>query len=616
MTNGVVSTPDSLHSPEDEDRGRSRQLVELQDVLQHIDLKPERRHSPNREEEDSTPAAPRSTPIFAVGRSSPALTPEARKIAHSRSSSDINLCSNMKSLDDSPVQTSDGSESDAEDDELRIKPPLLRKKSGELVKPALRPASRRRPSSMPGTPTYAKAVHFNEDIEQVRHFLQVDRPIAVSAGSSPVEMYESETEYPFTNDMQPRSRDTEWEIKLANFPNDDTFERKSMPVRLERLFLSQDNKTLVGEVAVQNLAFHKTVAARFTLDYWQTTSEVMAEFNNDVRRMYTDGCDRFNFNIKLSDQAHLETKTMLLCIRYNVNGQEFWDNNNARNYQVDFIKKIKPKSAKGGMHGTAGTLGAIPRSKGHQSPQRHARTTPASPDDFDDFSHRFDSSYDFLRKNSNRNKLSNKGRKGSIFPDQARGRPSPSGQGLSNRYDFAASLSAALGNAQVAMGDRSGLASVGAGKSANGGIKAGGKTAAFSSGKPDLQSAEYNELIQKYCFFGSEKTSGKNSPSVKTPPKPAPATDGTISDSASENGSAPNSGSNSPSPNSMSPLLDGANDQRSSRNVSPFLSRSASPGRVTGFTPRAASPGAFPSPYNHQSMHGGFDYHTPTAIRG
>ncbi|USP75796.1 MACRO domain containing protein [Curvularia clavata] len=52
--------------------------------------------------------------------------------------------------------------SDIEDDELRVKPPLLRKNAGELVKPAFRPPSRRSPSSMPGTPTYSKAMQFDE----------------------------------------------------------------------------------------------------------------------------------------------------------------------------------------------------------------------------------------------------------------------------------------------------------------------------------------------------------------------------------------------------------------------------------------------------------------------
>jgi len=67
------------------------------------------------------------------------------------------------------------------------------------------------------------------------------------------------------------------------------------------LFLSADNKILVGSVAVANIAFNKLVVARFTLDYWKTTSEVVAEYNNDVRQpKHADGRDRFNFNIKLA----------------------------------------------------------------------------------------------------------------------------------------------------------------------------------------------------------------------------------------------------------------------------------------------------------------------------
>ena len=229
--------------------------------------------------------------------------------------------------------------SDVDDDELRMKPPLLRKKSGELVKPALRPPWRRRPSSMPGTPTYHKAVHFNEDIVQVRHFLQVDRPIAVSATSSPVDVYDSESEYPFGHPPA-------WDIRLANFPQDSP-ERRVQPVRVEGIFLASDRKTLVGVVAVANLAFHKLVAARFTLDYWRTTSEVVAEYGHDVRKPQArDGYDRFHFHIKLADQANLETKTLFLCVRYCVSGREFWDNNASANFQVDFVRKpvTRPKA--------------------------------------------------------------------------------------------------------------------------------------------------------------------------------------------------------------------------------------------------------------------------------
>jgi len=418
---------------------------------------------------------------------------------------------------DTVVTSSD--DSDAEDDELRMKPPLLRKKSGELVKPALRPMSRRRPSSMPGTPTYSKAVHFNEDIEQVRHFLQIDRPIAVSAGTSPVETYDSESEYPFGEDV--RSKTPEYDIKLANFPSD-SHSRQKAEVRVERIFLAPDNQTLVGSIACANIAFHKCVVARFTLDYWKTTSEVVAEFNQDVRKKQKeDGYDRFNFNIKLADQANLESKTLLLCVRYSVNGREYWDNNNNMNYQIDFSKKVKQRAPKR----SAGGLGAIPRSR-HSPLVPRPKSMPAASVDSDDFGHDSEPQFQFgsgsgvvLVDSPNASiKLKPRSKRGSMYPDQAAQR-SQGGQAFSSRYDFSASLSAALSTAQTAMGDRSGLKGNASDKSRQGyfdrptpASKAhttgapvpGTRPDSMTSEKPDLQSAEYNELIQKFCFVRSQ----------------------------------------------------------------------------------------------------------------
>jgi hypothetical protein len=394
-------------------------------------------------------------------------------------------------------------EGSEDEDGLHIKPPLLRKKSGELVKPALRASSRRRPLSAPGTPTYAKNVHFDEDIEQVRHFLQVDRPIAVSAGSSPVETYDSESEYPFGHEDGYKPRTVEWEIRTINFPRD-TVDRLSKPVRVENIFISSDFKTLVGKVAVANIAFQKLVIARFTFDYWKTTSEVVAEYNRDVRQtQVNDGYDRFNFNIKLSDQARLESKTLLLCVRYNVNGQDYWDNNNSINYQVDFIKKTVPRKANVAMQGLS-NAGAIPRSRNSTMPRPHS--FPSSADD--DFSQSFDFGIDashFLRK---------KGRKGSVFPSQTLQKQG--GQHFSTRYDFGASLSAALTTTQQTLGDRNGL-------QVNKDLKAsqaskqsapavqpvsGSRPDKISSERPDLHSAEYNDLIQKFCYVGRTTSPG------------------------------------------------------------------------------------------------------------
>ena len=511
IPSGAITTPPD--SSDDEERGRRvGDLRELQQALQGIDQK--RQSSPSAEVTERVKDSKPQPPVT-LARS---LSAEARKIAHSRSSSEIMLSQHMMHPINTETIISSSDGSDAEDDELRIKPPLLRKKSGELVKPALRPPSRRRPSSMPGTPTYSKAVHFNEEIEQVRHFLQVDRPIAVSAGSSPVETYDSESEYPFSDNS--RSKTPEWDIKLANFPSSNGYERQTAPVRVERIFLASDHQTLVGNIAVANLSFHKLVVARFTLDYWKTTSEVVAEFNHDVRKKQKeDGYDRFNFNIKLADQANLESKTLLLCVRYQVNGQEYWDNNNAMNYQVDFTKKAKQR----GHKRPTASLGAIPRSR-HSPLAPRPRSMPAASFD-DDFGHEFETKFQFgsgraIIGDSPSSVIKLKPKSKRTVP-QNQAPPSQVSQAFASRYDFGASLTAALSNAQTALGDRSGLKldkdkmnkgyfdrSIPTAQShATSAPIPGARPDSLTLEKPDLQSAEYNELIQKFCVVRSQPPS-------------------------------------------------------------------------------------------------------------
>ena len=542
MPNGaILSPPDSSGSSDDEasaDRkGRERlvNLAELQEAVRRsIGLK--RDGSPSRVEElqkvisgltlvtkgnSANSTTPPDSSFGPQPQQRPSLTPEARKISHSRSSSENAFQSPTVQATDSPIGTSDSSDEDTDG----CKPPLLRKKSGELVKPALRPSSRRRYSSMPGTPTYSKAVHFDEDIEQVRHFLQVDRPIAVSAGSSPVENHDSKSEFPFRTGGGTESRSSEWEIKLTDFPAE-SYTRSTLPVRVERLWLSSDQKTLVGSVAVANIAFHKLVVARFTFDYWKTTSEVVAEYSHDVRKTQaSDRCDRFTFNIKLADQANLESKTLLLCVRYNVGSQEFWDNNNNRNFQVDFVKKLKQVTPKSSMQGLgARPLNAIPRSRHSPPPTSRPRSMPPSLDDdfanvFNDTKFRFGSSD--LSESPGSIKLKRKSQNARTSPSST-----TSGQNaaFAARYDFGASLAASLKNADAAMGNRCGLKLKDApnkdeGYFSNQHVQ---KTSTVTSPpvelpeitstpRPDAISAEthtqnsveYHELIQKYCFVRS-----------------------------------------------------------------------------------------------------------------
>jgi hypothetical protein len=273
-------------------------------------------------------------------------------------------------------------------------------------------------------------------------------------------------EFPFGSNAPGRSRQPpfEWEIRLSNFPADVT-QRESWPVRVEKVFLSSDNKKIVGAIAVQNLAFQKLVVARFTLDYWKTTSEVAADYNHDVRRRQNDGCDRFNFSIKLVDLANLENKTMFFCIHYNVNRQDYWDNNNGMNYQVDFTKKTKPQHGKNRMSGLgARPLDSLPRSKRLPPMLFGVQLKVLSPS-FDDFAASFDSFPSFNQSSpasiigESPIMLKSPQPRAEIVPDAPTRRTKVNTQAFGNRYDFGASLSVAIQNASAILGERSGLKS-------------------------------------------------------------------------------------------------------------------------------------------------------------
>ncbi|KIO20556.1 carbohydrate-binding module family 21 protein, partial [Tulasnella calospora MUT 4182] len=114
-------------------------------------------------------------------------------------------------------------------------------------------------------------------------------------------------------------------------------------VKMESLVLAEDGTTLKGSVVVKNLAYDKRVAARFTMDWWQTTSEVVAKYAESVSAPPPHASsidtthDRFVFQVKLADVlSKIEEKTMFVAVRYNSAGREMWDNNAGANYEVKF----------------------------------------------------------------------------------------------------------------------------------------------------------------------------------------------------------------------------------------------------------------------------------------
>ncbi|EST06560.1 putative phosphatase regulatory subunit [Kalmanozyma brasiliensis GHG001] len=292
---------------------------------------------------------------------------------------------------------------------------LVRKKSGEPVKSSLKQysgsyivprsasaATFSNPSygakSVPTTPSAMKTVHFDTQLEHIKIFKTKGRPQAVSREASP-EHTETETEeerdYPWfgsrrgggsgrqaghrspVNPTTPEAleADEQLVLRLPNFPSSAKLSLDK-DIFLERIYLSDDLRSVRGTVQVKNLSFEKWVAVRFTLDHWATVNEVSAEYSESIKE---GAADRFVFSIKLNEVLNWprgaglnETKTIFLCLRYTTGGREIWDNNDDGNYQLDFRKRpVQPAEATRMPPSSTDAPRASPSSFGNTAPRRY-----------------------------------------------------------------------------------------------------------------------------------------------------------------------------------------------------------------------------------------------------
>jgi len=228
---------------------------------------------------------------------------------------------------------------------------FIRKKRAQPIKSSLKSSRCTRGnlsvvtmgSSSKSEPPTPKAVHFDPQLEHVKLFLAEQKPLAVSRDGSPTDDTSgTDSDFPSFiygdgNDNHSRERFVMQPINPISKPN------ASLNVALEDFYLNPDGTTVLGKVRVHNIAFVKIVAVRFTFDAWQTISEVAAHYVESFDRHY----DRFSFSIRLNDLLpRIEGKTLVMAIRYNVAGQEFWDNNYHQNYAATFTKAKASRETK------------------------------------------------------------------------------------------------------------------------------------------------------------------------------------------------------------------------------------------------------------------------------
>ncbi|ORZ05242.1 putative phosphatase regulatory subunit-domain-containing protein [Absidia repens] len=181
------------------------------------------------------------------------------------------------------------------------------------------------PVPVPVATTKKKSVRFcsDEDLEQVRLFIKTQTPLAVHS------------------DPPMPAKETRLDIKYPNWPSKWSMYKSlaQAMIRMENVQLvenDQGNKVLMGRCRVANLAFEKQVVVRYSLDHWKSYSEIKASFRESLASSSPRSWDRFTFDIDLP-ATNTAPFTCWIALCYHVNQQEFWDNNEGKNYQVDLV---------------------------------------------------------------------------------------------------------------------------------------------------------------------------------------------------------------------------------------------------------------------------------------
>ncbi|XP_030571701.1 protein phosphatase 1 regulatory subunit 3B [Drosophila novamexicana] len=103
-------------------------------------------------------------------------------------------------------------------------------------------------------------------------------------------------------------------------------------VSLENVIVKDEESIVVGTIKVRNIDFQKEVIVRVTWDDWKSQQDIFCTF---ARAYGPATCahvvfDTFSFKITLPPSS----KRLEFCICYRTNENEFWDNNDGKNYTI------------------------------------------------------------------------------------------------------------------------------------------------------------------------------------------------------------------------------------------------------------------------------------------
>ncbi|PCH34353.1 hypothetical protein WOLCODRAFT_87441 [Wolfiporia cocos MD-104 SS10] len=338
----------------------------------------------------------------------PTSSPPSRSPSPSSTTSTRTPASSLPRTPSTPIILSNGKP---------LKPSLKSSSSSPNIAGLAPTRTHARAQSAPSTPAPThKNVHFaekNAGLETVRVFSRSGKPASLS--KPPGDETETETEaepsYPFPSvHASEKLYEIDDSAARSTTVPAPTYTASNSPaayshVVLETLALPRTSPpSLRGTVLARNVAFEKHVAVRFTLDDWQTTSEVTARYVvslpslpppfpqptrtlGDVVAFAEEGksgWDRFSFTIRLEDYEYkLVERTLFLAVRYTPVGVgEFWDNNSSQNYRVGF-RRVHAHPAHAPITPSAFSAAAMfpstgPTFQGHGHSQQRTFSAPTT----------------------------------------------------------------------------------------------------------------------------------------------------------------------------------------------------------------------------------------------
>lgn len=102
-------------------------------------------------------------------------------------------------------------------------------------------------------------------------------------------------------------------------------------VSLENVIVKESESLVTGTVKVRNISFQKEVIIRYTTNSWVSHTDVTCMYvPSATPSSITIVYDTFAFQISIPKSAN----KIEFCIAYRTETEEFWDNNNSRNYII------------------------------------------------------------------------------------------------------------------------------------------------------------------------------------------------------------------------------------------------------------------------------------------